>query len=399
MTERPRLHVVALSFTAFASVMSSAVYSLAFSELARSLDVAYATLRWRGVVFWTICALGMPFFGKLCDRTDPRRMVLLGVALDVLGLAATALAPTFPVLLVATAIHGLGDAIVLPAQAALIRQTVPAERTGWAFGLQTVVLAAAVLLGPIVTTALLGACGWRVIVGLLAGIGVGAFAFAATILPRLDTPRVATPGILPRGLWRNGLFLASTAATLLGQLGMDSIVTFGPTCLMDVHHLTIEKVGAILLLSPGIVVLLAVFTGKLADRWHFATVAGGLLCLITAELVFAAVTPPASLASLLVVASLIGVGAALFTPALQRLAFLAVPAAETASYMALYQMVMFSSGGIAAGAFGGLVERGGSQQIDWGGYKTMLSVVAACAATALVIMLAARRHHQRTRIS
>ena len=396
---RPRLRVVVLSFSAFASVMSSSVYSLAFSELARSFDVPYATLRWRQVVFWTICALGMPFFGKLCDRRDPRRMLLLGVVLDVVGLTLTALAPSFPVLLLATALHGLGDAIVLPAQSALIRHAVPPERAGWAFGLQTVVLAAAVLAGPILTTALLETAGWRVIIGVLAVVAAGSFVAAALLLPRVDAPHRAPTGILPRGLWKNGIFLAATAATLLGQLGMDSIVTFGPTCLMDVHHMTIEKVGAILLLSPGIVVLLAVFTGRLADRWHYATVAGGLLALIGAELLFASVTPPAALASLLIVATLIGVGASLFTPALNRLAFLAVPPAETASYMALYQMVMFSSGGIAGLAFGGLVEKGGSQQIDWGGYQTMLYIVAACAAASLVIMLAARRHHQRTRIS
>ncbi len=433
---RQRLLVIAISASLLGSMMSASVFGLALSEIARGLDVGFATFRWRNIVYWSVLAVGMPFFGRLVDRGDPRRHLLAGVALYSAAIAATGLSQSFGALVLFQAIQGLADAVLFPAQSALIRRVVPPGRVGWAFGWQTAVLAAGTLIGPLAGGLLLMAFDWRVPFLFLALVGVASFAFAVRVLPRRvergsgqgrGLPVATTLGLLaaflslqaalaleqatlglaflasaivcagfvrlrerrgpagttllPAGLWHNPIFLLTAVRSLFGNLGIDSVVTFGPSFLSEVHGMGPGSIGVILLLSPLCVVLLAGPAGRLADRRSAVCVVGGLALTAGGLLLLAALPAGAPFPPFAGAAALIGAGIALFMPAQNRLAFLAVPESETGSYMAVFQMISLLSGGFAGAAFGRLIAEGDGTHVSAAGFQTTL---VACAAVALV---------------
>lgn len=444
-----RLLVVAISASLLGSMMSASVFGLALSEIARGLDVGYATFRWRNIIYWSVLAVGMPFFGRLVDRGDPRRYLLAGIALYTAAIAATALSQGFAALLLFQAVQGLADAILFPAQSALIRRVVPAERVGWAFGWQTAVLAAGTLIGPLAGGLLLMTFDWRVPFLFLALVGAGSFALALRVLPRrVDRGVMQGSGLpvattllllatflslqaalaleqaalglaflaaaivcaalvwlrergpsattlLPAGLWHNPIFLFTAVRSLMGNLGIDSMVTFGPSFLTDVHGMGPGSIGVILLLSPLCVVLLAGPAGRLADRRSAACVTAGLALTAGGLLLLAALPAGSSFPPFAAVAVLIGAGIALFMPAQNRIAFLAVPESETGSYMAVFQMVSLLSGGFAGAAFGRLIADGDGTHVSASGFQTTLVVCAAVALVGATTLLAHRRASAR----
>ena len=91
--------------------------------------------------------------GVLADRMNRKRLLGFGLALNGLGFAALALAPSYAWALVAVAVAGFGGSFYHPAATAMIARLFP-SRTGKALGLVGIGAGAGFFLGPIYA-------GWR----------------------------------------------------------------------------------------------------------------------------------------------------------------------------------------------------------------------------------------------
>ncbi|TYB62245.1 MFS transporter [Nonomuraea sp. PA05] len=179
--------------------------------------------------------------GRAADLLGRRRMFQLGIALFAVGSLVCGLAPDAITLLAGRAVQGVGAAIVVPAELAMLAAifTEPAAYR-WAFGVWSAMAAAGagsgVALGGILTQTL----GWPWIFLINVPIGLAALIASPRLLPadpprpRSDRPRLDLLGALfgtgcllalvfvaselPVRGW-DGLILATTAITVaLGAL-------------------------------------------------------------------------------------------------------------------------------------------------------------------------------------
>ena len=101
--------------------------------------------------------------GRLGDLLGRVLVFRAGVILFAAGSAACALAPALPVLLVGRVVEGLGGALMMPAAAVLVTEAFDPKDRGRAMGAYTAVGSVFLVLGPLVSGALIEYAGWRAV--------------------------------------------------------------------------------------------------------------------------------------------------------------------------------------------------------------------------------------------
>jgi FSR family fosmidomycin resistance protein-like MFS transporter len=135
---KPRSETWTLSLIA-AVHMVSHFYWLLFVPLLPMLkdllQVSYVQLGFALTVANVVSALTQAPTGFLVDRFGPRLLLLIGVALGASGFILLGLFPTYPVMLVAAALVGLGNAVYHPADFSILSREMSAARMGRAYSL------------------------------------------------------------------------------------------------------------------------------------------------------------------------------------------------------------------------------------------------------------------------
>jgi EmrB/QacA subfamily drug resistance transporter len=114
---------------------------------------------WIFTIYVFLNLLGAPVLAKLSDRLGRRPVYLLAVGLFAAGSALAAAAPSFGLLLAGRALQGLGAGGIFPVASAVVGDSFPAERKGFALGMIGAVFGLAFLVGPVLG-ALLLQIGW-----------------------------------------------------------------------------------------------------------------------------------------------------------------------------------------------------------------------------------------------
>lgn len=445
----PRTRIVAISVGVFASVMSGPMISIAFPELVHRFSVSYATLQWRTVAFFSVFAVGLPFFGAVSDRVAPRRQLFLGMALFCLSALGSGLTRSWPVFLTCQTLQGIADAIIVPVQMRLIRTVFPKERIGWAFAWFGAVLQAASLMGPLLGGVLLRYWGVGSIFASMTAVGIIAFAFAWFTIPTAEVGARAArlpygsavcllaivlavslaisetvgpnarllavalglaaalllvaferrsggrEALFPAGLGRNRAFVYAALRSFLLFIAVNAIALFGPSYLREAHGIDPGVAGIVLLGGPILALFLAGVAGRVADTRPNAGIIVGIGLSIAGTISLAACTPPVWLGTLFIVFLLIEIGGTLSMPSLNKTAMLSVAAEETGSYMGIFQLAQFSSGAFAGALFGPVVERGNAGHITVTGFQIAMLINACLQGLALLTMALARREITR----
>ena len=152
---------------------STSAVTVALPELARDLDVTPSTAAWMVSGYTVALAVATATHGRLADMVGIRLPLCLGVTAMAVGAVAAALSPSFPVLMVARVLQGVGAAAVPVLATALIAARVAGDAQAAALGRIAGVAATLSSLGPLAGGALEAVGGWRWAVALPA---VGALA-------------------------------------------------------------------------------------------------------------------------------------------------------------------------------------------------------------------------------
>ena len=164
---------------------------------------------------WVLTAYAVPFAallaaaGRLADLVGRRRLLAVGLGLFSLGAAAAAVAMTFPVLLVARAVQGVGSAAVIPASLGLLLAGVPAHRRPGAIGAWMGAAGVGGFTVHAVGGWLLGLQGWRGM--FLPSAVIGMLLVYGTLALRRDR---VTSGRVPDPVGAVALFAAIGTAVL-----------------------------------------------------------------------------------------------------------------------------------------------------------------------------------------
>jgi MFS family permease len=114
----------------FVVMLGFGILSPVLPNYARSFGVGYDSIGLLISAFSFARLVADPFVGRYIDRYGERRMVVLGAVWVGVSSIASALAPTFTLLVVLRGLGGVGSALFFAALLSFLLRTIPAERTG-----------------------------------------------------------------------------------------------------------------------------------------------------------------------------------------------------------------------------------------------------------------------------
>jgi MFS family permease len=206
--------------------MSTSAVTVALPKLATDLGVTASGAVWMVSAYTVALAVATPLHGRLADMIGIRAPLCVGVATMAVGAAAGALAPSFPVLIVARVLQGVGAASIPVLATALVSARMEPAQRGAALGRIAGMAATLGSLGPTIGGAAEALGGWRLAVAIPV---LGALALPVLFVAspktgtgeRMDWTGAALVAVAASGLVlllqspSTGLVVAATGAALL----------------------------------------------------------------------------------------------------------------------------------------------------------------------------------------
>jgi MFS family permease len=186
---------------------------------------------WIFTIYVFMNLLGAPLMAKLSDRYGRRPAYMLAVGLFAVGSAVAAASPSFLVLLIGRALQGLGAGGIFPVASAVVGDSFPPERKGFALGMIGAVFGLAFIVGPILGAVLL-TIGWQWIFLVNLPVAVVVLALGWYILPATGAARPQPfdiLGLITLALLLGGLTVGASnldATNLLGSLATPLVWPF-----------------------------------------------------------------------------------------------------------------------------------------------------------------------------
>ncbi|MBB4663093.1 MFS transporter [Conexibacter arvalis] len=184
-----RLGVPILGFGVFAVATNEFVLAGMLPRLGGSFGITVAAAGQVVTVFALACALLGPVLATFTAHWSRRRALLLAVAVYALGTVGAAVAPSFPLLLLAQVVAAAGTGLFVPVAATTAAALVAPERRGQAIGTVLTGFTAATAFGAPIGTALGGALGWRATIWFVVALAlVGGLALVALVPRAVSVP-------------------------------------------------------------------------------------------------------------------------------------------------------------------------------------------------------------------
>ncbi|MGK8523679.1 MFS transporter [Nocardia asteroides] len=203
-----RLRLLVITIVELVIFLDTTVLNVALPEIGRHFDLGSAGLGWVTNAYLLAFGGFMLLGGRAADLYGPRRVFGIGLAVFTIASALAGFAGTAWLLIAARALQGIGAAVVIPAQLALLATafTDPGARRR-AFGVWSAMGAAGAAIGTAVGGPLTDAFGWPSI--FLINLPVGLLALASLRALPTDSASTARAGRLdvPGALTGTGALL------------------------------------------------------------------------------------------------------------------------------------------------------------------------------------------------
>ncbi len=296
-----------------------------------------------------------PLAGILADRRGRRLLMVVGAMLFGLSVGGYLVATSVPVLIGMRLLTGVGEALFFVAAVSASVDLAPPERRGEAMSFASLSLYLGIGVGPFLGEALIARAGFRA--AWIAAITLAGVAVALSLrLPAMRPEGVEDEADRHRLIHRGGVL---PGVVLLATIwGMAGFLAFVPLYALD---LGLDGAGPILGLFAGIVVVIRSVGAKIPDRLGAGRAAR--IALVLSAIGLAVIGLWREPTGLVVGTVVLGVGVALFTPALFTLAMAGVPANERGAVMGTttaFLDLAFGLGPASLGFVAAAVGRGGT---------------------------------------
>ncbi|WP_433265572.1 MFS transporter [Actinosynnema sp. CS-041913] len=177
-----------LTAGAFAIGTSGYIVSGILPAVSRELHVSEATAGQLLTAFAIAYAISSPLLAAVTGRWERRTLLVVALGVSAVGNLLAALAPNYPLLLVARVISALGAAVYTPGATLVATVLSPPDRRGRAVALVFGGLTFSLVLGIPAGNLLGGPLGYQGVFGLIAAITAVAAVAVRVGLPRVDPP-------------------------------------------------------------------------------------------------------------------------------------------------------------------------------------------------------------------
>jgi EmrB/QacA subfamily drug resistance transporter len=170
--------------------MDNTIVNVALPSIRRDLHASLSGLQWTIDAYTVVLASLLLLAGSTADRIGRKRVFQIGLLTFVGGSLLCSLAPTLGWLIAARALQAVGGSMLNPVAMSIITNvfTDPRER-GRAIGAWGATVGISLALGPIVGGALTETIGWRSIFWVNIPIGLAACVLTTLLVPESRAPR------------------------------------------------------------------------------------------------------------------------------------------------------------------------------------------------------------------
>jgi EmrB/QacA subfamily drug resistance transporter len=191
--------VAATSFGVFLSALDASIVNVSLVTIKDSLGVTMAAIQWVVVAYLLIVTSAMPLMGKLGDRLGKTKIFQLGMMVFIVGSLLCAFSIGFEMLVAARVFQALGASMISANGLALVTYFTTPQNRGRAIGMNSIVLAAALGLGPVIGGILSQFYGWPSIFLVNLPIGIIGLLVVQFVVPETDPVKETkfdTPGAI-----------------------------------------------------------------------------------------------------------------------------------------------------------------------------------------------------------
>ncbi len=234
--------ILGTSFGIFLSALDGSIVNVSLVTIANALSVDIESIQWVVIVYLLVLTSMMPLMGKFGDRFGKTRVFQTGMVIFVLGSLFCALSPTLFILIASRIFQGIGSAMMTANGLALVTYFTTPENRGRAIGINSVVLAAALAIGPVLGGVLSEFYGWESI--FLVNLPIGAIGFIAVskLVPHTEKIHETKFDTVGAVLFFSSLFMFVYTISVLATLEpMMIIVMLGSTLVLFIGFIQRER--------------------------------------------------------------------------------------------------------------------------------------------------------------
>ncbi|AYD03711.1 MFS transporter [Neorhizobium sp. NCHU2750] len=154
------------------AVLDAAIANVALPTMAHDLNVSPAASIWVVTGYQIALVMALLPCAALGESLGYRRVFAAGVVIFTVGSALCTISPTLQILVAARFLQGLGGAAIMSLIAALLRFTYPKRMLGRGIALNALIVALASAAGPTIGAAILQVSGWPWLFAVNIPIGV-----------------------------------------------------------------------------------------------------------------------------------------------------------------------------------------------------------------------------------
>ena len=328
----------------FMTMLDASIVNISLPSIARTFHTSVGgAIEWVIIAYLVTIAATLLTFGRLSDMVGRKPVWLAGLALFTLGSGACGAATSLPLLLAARVFQGLGGALLFSTSVAIITDTFPAKKRGFALGCNAVVIALGSSAGPVLGGLITEHWNWRWIFYVNLPFGIWALAGSQRLLRNIvGAPRqrfdpfgaallaagfasltlalsfapewgwsswrsllcfgvgvvglLAVPAVERRvrdplidlRLLQNRVFASALLSMTLAMLALFAVGFMLPFYFEELRGFSVAKSGLFLTALPLSIAFVAPVSGSLADRFGSRWLASGGMALACCGLVLVA---------------------------------------------------------------------------------------------------------------
>src|SRR5439155_14282082 len=215
----------------FMTMLDASIVNISLPTIARTFHTSVGgAIEWVIIAYLVTIAATLLTFGRLSDMIGRKPVWLAGLVLFTLGSGVCGAATSLSLLIAARVFQGLGGALLFSTSVAIITDTFPIEKRGFALGCNAVVIALGSSAGPVLGGLITEHWNWRWIFYINLPLGICALAGSQRLLRNIVGTQRQHFDPFGAALLAAGLALLTLALSFAPEWGWSSwrfLVCFG----------------------------------------------------------------------------------------------------------------------------------------------------------------------------